>query len=176
MNPRRSLPFDGKLVNRHRIMRRGITYGDLLPEGAGDDGKDRGVIFMCLQASLARGFEFVQSQWANGGNAFRLAEDQDVIVGPHDTDGPAKMTVPGHPPFFLGPLSGRRHDTRRRVLLHARDQRATAPRARLVPRREKRPLALPSAACRGQSMIWTSSSFSSGPWTAISWTSPMPAT
>jgi Dyp-type peroxidase family len=105
MNPRRSLPFDGKLVNRHRIMRRGITYGDSLPEGAEDDGKDRGVIFMCLQASLARGFEFVQSQWANGGNAFRLAEDQDVIVGPHDTEGPAKMTVPGRPPFFLGPLS-----------------------------------------------------------------------
>ncbi|HEY6696014.1 MAG TPA: Dyp-type peroxidase [Solirubrobacteraceae bacterium] len=105
MNPRRSLPFDGKLVNRHRIMRRGITYGDTLPEGAEDDGKDRGVIFMCLQASLARGFEFVQSQWANGGNAFRLAEDQDVIVGPHDTEGPAKMTVPGKPPFFLGPLS-----------------------------------------------------------------------
>jgi Dyp-type peroxidase family len=105
MNPRRSLPFDGKLVNRHRIMRRGITYGETLPEGAEDDGKDRGVIFMCLQASLARGFEFVQSQWANGGNAFRLAEDQDVIVGPHDTDGPAKMTVPGKPPFFLGPLS-----------------------------------------------------------------------
>jgi Dyp-type peroxidase family len=105
MNPRRSLPFDGKLVNRHRIMRRGITYGDRLPDGAEDDGQDRGVIFMCLQASLARGFEFVQSQWANGGNAFRLAEDQDVIVGPHDTEGPAKMTVPGNPPFFLGPLS-----------------------------------------------------------------------
>jgi len=105
MNPRRSLPFDGKLVNRHRIMRRGITYGDPLPEGAEDDGQDRGVIFMCLQANLARGFEFVQSQWANGGNAFRLAEDQDVIVGPHDTEGPAKMTVPGRPPFFLGPLS-----------------------------------------------------------------------
>jgi Dyp-type peroxidase family len=105
MNPRRSLPFDGKLVNRHRIMRRGITYGERLPEGAEDDGQDRGVIFMCLQASLARGFEFVQSQWANGGNAFRLAEDQDVILGPHDTEGPAKMTVPGRPPFFLGPLS-----------------------------------------------------------------------
>lgn len=105
MNPRRSLPFDGKLVNRHRIMRRGITYGDKLPEGADDDGQDRGVIFMCLQANLARGFEFVQSQWANGGNAFRLAEDQDVIVGPHDTEGPAKMTIPGRPPFFLGPLS-----------------------------------------------------------------------
>jgi Dyp-type peroxidase family len=105
MNPRKSLPFDGKLVNRHRIMRRGITYGGELPEGADDDGQERGVIFMCLQASLARGFEFVQSQWANGGNAFRLAEDQDVIVGPHDTDGPAKMTVPGKPPYFLGPLA-----------------------------------------------------------------------
>jgi Dyp-type peroxidase family len=105
MNPRRSLPFDGKLVNRHRIMRRGITYGDVLPDGAQDDGQERGVIFMCLQASIARGFEFVQSQWANGGNAFRLAEDQDVMVAPHDTDGPAKMTIPGDPPFFLGPLS-----------------------------------------------------------------------
>ena len=70
-----------------------------LPEGAEDDGKERGVIFRCLQASLARGFEFVQSQWGNGGNAFRLGEDQDVIVGPHDTQGPAKMTVPGRPPL-----------------------------------------------------------------------------
>jgi Dyp-type peroxidase family len=104
VNPRRSLPFDGKLVNRHRLIRRGITYGDPLPEGAEDDGKDRGVIFMCLQASLARQFEFVQSQWANDGNAFRIGDDQDVILGPQDTD-PAKMTVPGRPPFFLGPLS-----------------------------------------------------------------------
>jgi len=106
MNPRRSLPFDGKLVDRHRIMRRGITYGYLLPEGAEDDGEDRGVIFMCLQASLARGFEFVQSQWANGGNAFRLGQDQDVMLGPQDTQGTAKMTIPSKSgPFFLGPLS-----------------------------------------------------------------------
>jgi len=106
MNPRRSLPFDGKLVDRHRIMRRGITYGDKLPDGAEDDGQDRGVIFMCLQASLARGFEFVQSQWANGGNAFRLGQDQDVMLGPQDTQGTAKMTIPGTAgPFFLGPLS-----------------------------------------------------------------------
>ena len=32
--------------------------------------RDRGVIFMCLQASIARQFEFIQSQWLNGGNAF----------------------------------------------------------------------------------------------------------
>jgi hypothetical protein len=63
------------------------------------------VIFMTLQASLARQFEFVQSQWANAGNAFKLGDDQDPIIGVHDTDGPAKMTVQGQPPFFMGPLS-----------------------------------------------------------------------
>ena len=105
MNPRLSMPFEGKLVNRHRLIRRGITYGDPLPEGAQDDGADRGVIFMTLQASLARQFEFVQAQWANTGNPFRIGDDQDPLIGPQDTEGPAKMTVPGRPPFFMGPLS-----------------------------------------------------------------------
>lgn len=103
-NPRDSLPFEGRLVNRHRLIRRGIPYGDPLPEGAEDDGKDRGVIFMCLQASIARQFEFIQGQWLGGGNAFTLGEDQDVLVGAQDADGPHKMTVPGNPPFFIGPL------------------------------------------------------------------------
>jgi Dyp-type peroxidase family len=104
-NPRRSLPFDGALVNRHRLIRRGIPYGTPLPEGAADDGADRGVVFMCLQASIARQFEFVQSQWFAGGNAFRLGDDQDVVMGLQDHEGARKMTVPGSPPFFLGPLS-----------------------------------------------------------------------
>lgn len=103
-NPRDSLPFEGKLVNRHRLIRRGIPYGAPLPEGAPDDGRDRGVIFMCLQASIARQFEFIQSQWLNRGNAFTLGEDQDVLLGPQDGPGPHKMTVPGNPPFFVGPL------------------------------------------------------------------------
>jgi Dyp-type peroxidase family len=104
MNPRLSMPFEGKLVNRHRLIRRGITYGDPLPEGAEDDGADRGVIFMTLQASLARQFEFVQAQWANTGNPFRLGDDEDPIIGTH-AGSPAKMTIPGRPPFFAGPLS-----------------------------------------------------------------------
>jgi Dyp-type peroxidase family len=103
-NPRDSLPFEGKLVNRHRLIRRGIPFGDPLPDGAQDDGQDRGVIFMCLQASIARQFEFIQSQWLHRGNAFTLGEDQDVLLGPQDGPGPHKMTVPGNPPFFLGPL------------------------------------------------------------------------
>jgi Dyp-type peroxidase family len=104
-NPRDSLPFGGKLVNRHRMVRRGIPYGEPLAPGAEDDGRDRGVIFMCLQASIARQFEFVQSQWLNGGNTFGLGQDQDVMLGPQDAAPPTKMTVPGKPPFFLGSLS-----------------------------------------------------------------------
>jgi len=104
---RRANPRDGvffpKLVNRHRIIRRGILYGDPLPPGAPDDGADRGVIFMCLQASIARQFEFIQSQWMEDGNAFRLGDDKDVILG--DNDGKGKMTVQGRPPYFVGPLS-----------------------------------------------------------------------
>jgi Dyp-type peroxidase family len=103
-NPRDSVPFEGKLVNRHRIIRRGIPYGEPLPAGAEDDGRDRGVIFMCLQACIARQFEFIQSQWMNRGNAFTLGEDQDVLVGTQTGAGPHKMTVPGNPPFFVGPL------------------------------------------------------------------------
>jgi Dyp-type peroxidase family len=103
-NPRDSLPFEGKLVNRHRLVRRGIPYGDKLPYGAPDDGKDRGVIFMCLQASIARQFEFIQTQWLNRGNAFTLGEDQDVLAGRQAGDGPHKMTIPGNPPFLFGPL------------------------------------------------------------------------
>ena len=105
MNPRHSLPFDGKLVNRHRLIRRGITYGEPLPEGAEDDGRERGVIFMCLQASVARQFEFVQSQWANGGNAFRLAQDQDRSSARTTSTSRRSSPFPGRPPFFVGPLS-----------------------------------------------------------------------
>ena len=104
-NPRHGLPFEGKLVNRHRLIRRGIPYGEPLPPGAEDDGQDRGVVFMCLQASIARQFEFVQAQWFNDGNGLHLGDDEDVVMGRHDGPPPRKMTVPGNPPCFVGPLS-----------------------------------------------------------------------
>ena len=49
---------------------------------ATDDG-DHGVIMMILNADLSRQFEFVQQQWVNFGNDFRLANDQDPILGNH---------------------------------------------------------------------------------------------
>lgn len=103
-NPRDSLPFEGKLVNRHRLIRRGIPYGPELAPGADDDEVDRGLIFTSLQASIERQFEFVQSQWLNDGNVFRIGDDQDVLTGSQDSDPPRKMLVPGRPPFLFDGL------------------------------------------------------------------------
>ena len=60
---------------------------------------------MCLQASISRQFEFVQAQWFNDGNGLHLGDDEDVVMGRHDGPPPRKMTVPGRPPCFVGPLS-----------------------------------------------------------------------
>jgi Dyp-type peroxidase family len=102
-NPRLSLPFDGKLVNRHRMVRRGLTYGPMLPEGVADDGVDRGVFFACFQANLERQFEFIQSQWINDGNAFGLGTEKDPLLGDHD--GTGKFTIHGEPPVFIAPIT-----------------------------------------------------------------------
>lgn len=102
MNPRLSMPFDGKLVNRHRLVRRGLPYGTYLPEGAADDGTDRGIMFAAFQADLERQFEFIQAQWADDGNAFGLGTDRDPFLGSHEPGD--KFTINGEPPSFLSPL------------------------------------------------------------------------
>ncbi|MFL5820500.1 MAG: Dyp-type peroxidase [Solirubrobacteraceae bacterium] len=106
-NPRDALGWkgldeSGLLTFRHRIIRRGMPYGLPLPEGVlEDDGKDRGLVFVCFNASISRQFESVQIQWLNDGNAFRLGHDKDFLLGDSGTSG--KMTVQGRPPFFLSP-------------------------------------------------------------------------
>ncbi len=101
-NPRDALGFDGALTFRHRMIRRGMPYGDPLPEGAKrDDQQDRGLVFVSFQASISRQFEAVQMQWLNDGNIFGLGHDKDFLLG--SNDGKGKMTIQGDPPFFLAP-------------------------------------------------------------------------
>jgi len=101
-NPRDALGFEGHLSFRHRMIRRGMPYGDELPAGSmKDDGVDRGLVFVCFQASISRQFEGVQVQWLNTGNLFALGHDTDFILG--DPNGKGKMTIQGDPPFFLSP-------------------------------------------------------------------------
>lgn len=101
-NPRDALGFEGRLSFRHRIIRRGMPYGPPLPAGVvEDDGKPRGLVFVCFNASISRQFEGVQIQWLNDGNIFGLGHDKDFLLG--DPAGTGKMTVEGDPPFFISP-------------------------------------------------------------------------
>ena len=100
-NPRDSLDDAALLSFRHRMIRRGMPYGDPLPDGVLEhDGADRGLLFVCFVASISRQFEAVQIQWLNDGNVFHLGHDRDFLMG---GDGPGKMTIQGEPPFFLAP-------------------------------------------------------------------------
>jgi hypothetical protein len=73
----------------------------------GGAGVDRGLVFVCLNASIARQFEFVQGKWLGDGAAFGLGDDQDFLLG----DTTTKMTIQGDPPRFL--TGGRRFVTTR---------------------------------------------------------------
>jgi Dyp-type peroxidase family len=101
-NPRDALGWEGRLTARHRILRRGMPYGPALAEGAEDDGEARGLLFVCLQASIARQFEIVQTQWCNDGNAFGLGREADPISGPSGTE--VRHVIEGDPPRVASPL------------------------------------------------------------------------
>lgn len=103
-NPRDTKEFfDGRLSNRHRIIRRGRSYGPPLPPGATeDDGADRGLVFICFQASISRQFEVIQAQWVDDGDPFGLGPDKDFLIG-EPNGGTGKMTIQGRPPWFLKP-------------------------------------------------------------------------
>ncbi|MGI9643807.1 MAG: Dyp-type peroxidase, partial [Ilumatobacteraceae bacterium] len=110
VNPRGALEFGedgafgkrpGALVDRRRIARRGLPYGE---SDIRDDDGDHGIVFMAIGASISRQFEFVQQQWVNYGNDFKLANDRDPVIGNHGADG-GRMVIEADPdgtdpPFF----------------------------------------------------------------------------
>jgi Dyp-type peroxidase family len=96
-NPRDALGWGGRMTTRHRIIRRGMPYGEFL-DGLEDDGRDRGLVFVALNADIERQFEVIQAQWCNDGNAFGMGTDKDYLLG--DSTGTGKATIHGHPPHF----------------------------------------------------------------------------
>jgi Dyp-type peroxidase family len=108
VHPRDAFGFEGKLINRRRITRRGLPYGLPVPEGeAISDADERGVIFMVLNACISRQFEFVQQQWIEYGNDARLGNDKDILIGNHGGQG--KFVVQGdtsstNPPLICSHL------------------------------------------------------------------------
>ena len=93
----------------HRLIRRSTSYGPMLPEGVmEDDGVDRGIVFVCIGASLDRQFEFVKTEWVNDGLFIGAPGEKDPLVGPSDGSGqftvpqvPIRRRLPGLPAFVV---------------------------------------------------------------------------
>jgi Dyp-type peroxidase family len=72
----------------HRILRRGRPYGPelgiedaIVGAGAAEQAEEAGLHFLCLNASLARQFEFVQGAWLVSPNFAGLSGEADPILG-----------------------------------------------------------------------------------------------
>lgn len=100
-NPRDSLmPGSMEQVsisNRHRIYRVGRLY-------APAEGRDPGLLFMCLNADIERQFEFIQQTWLVSPAFHGLVGEQDPLTSSGDGDATGYV-VPSHDgPVRLKPL------------------------------------------------------------------------
>ena len=102
MNPRDTAAN----MNRRRMIRRGATYGPNLPEGAPEDGIERGIAAFIICGSLIRQFEFAQNVWINDRNFHELRNERDPIAGTQDgtlefkiPKRPIRKTISGLPAF-----------------------------------------------------------------------------
>jgi Dyp-type peroxidase family len=94
MNPRDSVVTGAPRL--HRMIRRGTSYGPVLPEGVlDDDGAERGLAFIFVGARLDRQFEFVQTEWVNDSRFFGAGGERDPVTGPND--GTGAFTIPKEP-------------------------------------------------------------------------------
>ncbi len=109
-NPRDAFADEGGVnVRLHRMIRRGTSYGPMLPDGVlEDDGADRGIMFVFAGAHLQRQFEFVKTQWLNDGVFIGAPSEKDPLVGSNDGSGtftiaqrPIRRRLQDLPPFVV---------------------------------------------------------------------------
>lgn len=84
------------LVNRRRILRRGLPYGAVDAANPSDDG-EHGIIFLAICANLFRQFEFVQQQWMQYGLDFNAGSDTCPIIGNHPPEQDPKLVITTDP-------------------------------------------------------------------------------
>jgi len=84
-NPRDTLGPDAtkalKTANRHRILRRGRSYGHRPEDPRVPDAIDRGLLFICLNSDIERQFEFCQQTWINNPVFGGLDGEVDPLIG-----------------------------------------------------------------------------------------------
>jgi Dyp-type peroxidase family len=99
-NPRDSIGDDPEealvRVRRHRLLRRGRSYGCRAADPLVKDGEERGLHFICLNSDLERQFEFVQQTWINNPVFAGLSGEVDPLVGELEK-GKGLMTIQSRP-------------------------------------------------------------------------------
>lgn len=102
-NPRDALPGGAERSMRHRIIRRGMPYAR--PAPGRRPATTKGLAFICYSASIEAGFEFIQREWINRGDAFGLGPDPDFLLQQPDRNGKlkGKMVIQGYRSAVLQP-------------------------------------------------------------------------
>ena len=99
-NPRDSIGDDPEealvRVRRHRLLRRGRSYGPRAADPLVEDGQERGLHFLCLNSDIERQFEFVQQTWLNNPVFAGLSGEVDPLVG-DPKKGADLMTIQSSP-------------------------------------------------------------------------------
>lgn len=87
-NPRDTFEENGaklssKLTNKHRILRRGRSYGEEVNAGPSIKKPEGevGLHFICLNANIENQFEFIQRTWSNNPKFQNLHDDPDPLTG-----------------------------------------------------------------------------------------------
>lgn len=80
-----------RVTRLHRILRRGRPYGppvsstmntdEVIQSSPPPDEQERGLLFLCFNANIARQFEFIQQTWINNPKFSGLYRDSDPIMG-----------------------------------------------------------------------------------------------
>jgi Dyp-type peroxidase family len=98
-NPRDALAFPSEprrslnISNRHRIIRRGRPYRET--SASNGAAAEEGILFLALNASLARQFEFIQQSWLNNPKFNGLYDEKDPLSSA--SSGDEMMTLQAQP-------------------------------------------------------------------------------
>lgn len=84
-NPRDGIDNDVEtsitISKRHRVLRRGRSYGAPLDANETNSDAERGLFFICFNANIKRQFEFIQHAWSNNSKFDGLYNDVDPLTG-----------------------------------------------------------------------------------------------
>jgi Dyp-type peroxidase family len=83
-----TLPDTSEVTTQtHRILRRGIPFGEPLRQIPFFDFGERGLLFLAYQTSIVEQFEFILRQWVNNPNFKEPSAGHDLIIGQNNTPG-----------------------------------------------------------------------------------------